>query len=147
MERNRNMAKVSDLRNSKFLAKEDVTPARKVTIVGWDKVDVSMESKPTKMRHVLMFKEVEKPLVLNTTNGDRIEVLTGTDDFDGWIGFEITLFNDPEVYFGTEKKGGIRVLMPQPAAPTSPMPTTQQQADYNAASDGEPKVDPDGIPF
>jgi hypothetical protein len=142
------MANVHDLKDSKFLTKEDTDPAVEVTIAGWDNVDVSLESQPTKMKYVLMFKEVEKPLVLNNTNGQRIAAMTGKDDFDDWIGFKITLFNDKSVSFGGKLTGGIRVLMPQPNAPQpTTKPTPSQQVDYNKASGGEPQVDQDGIPF
>ena len=135
MERDKNMPNVNDLKDSKFLTKEDCEPdVLIVTIVGWDNVDVSLESGPPKMKYTLNFKEVDKPLVLNNTNGQRIAALTGKDEFDDWIGSKITLFNDRSVSFGGKLTGGIRVLMPQPTAPASPLPTTQQQAGYDKAS-------------
>ena len=112
---------VSDLKESKFLTKEDCDPAIIVTITGWDQVDVSLESGPAKMRYVLNFEETDKPFVLNSTNGNRIQLLTGKGDFDEWIGTKITLFNDKTVEFGGKIVGGIRVHVPQ-----QPLPTAQQ---------------------
>ncbi len=130
------MPNVNDLKDSKFLTKEDCEPdVLLVTIAGWDNVDVSLESGPPRMKYTLNFKEVDKPLVLNNTNGQRIAALTGKDEFDDWIGFEITLFNDRSVSFGGKLTGGIRVLMPQPNAPAATtMPSPSQMADYNKAS-------------
>lgn len=111
------MPGVNDLKDSKFLTKEDADPAISVTITGWRETDVSLESQPTKMKYVLEFKEIGKPLVLNNTNGQRIALLTGKDEFDEWIGFTITLFNDKMVEFGGKMVGGIRVHVPQPDLP------------------------------
>lgn len=116
------MPNVNDLKDSKFLTKEDCEPAVKVTITGWAEEDVSMETQPTKMKYVLHFKELAKPLVLNNTNGQRIALLTGKDDFDDWTGHQITLFNDPTVEFGGKLVGGIRVWVPQ-QAPVMPATT------------------------
>ncbi len=110
------MPRVSDLRNSNFLTKEDVTPPVRVTIRGWSQVDVSLESEPESMRYTLSFNELPKPMLLNNTNGLRIQKITGTDDFDEWIGKEIILFNDETVMFGKDMVGGLRVQIPQPQA-------------------------------
>lgn len=108
------MPNINDLKDSKYLTKEDADPAITVTIAGYDYVDVSLESQPTKMKYILRFNEVGKPLVLNNTNGQRIAVITGREDFDDWIGVKITLFNDKMVSFGGKAVGGIRVYVPQP---------------------------------
>lgn len=139
------MANVSDLKESKFLTKEDCEPAIKVTITGWDKVDVSRETDPQKMKFVLSFKENVNPLVLNNTNGMRIEHLTGKSEFDDWIGAEITLFNDKTVEFAGKMTGGIRVYVPQ-----EPLPTAQQineAAGQDLVQDEESTAPVDDIPF
>ncbi len=128
------MAKVSDLKNSKFLTKEDVDPPVRVTIAGWDQIDVSLESEPEKMRFTLNFKELEKSMVLNNTNGLRIQKITGTDDFDNWVGKEIILFNDETVMFGKDMVGGLRVQIPQPQAVR---PAESRVDDSPAATDEE----------
>lgn len=121
--KDKNMPNVNDLKDSKFLTKEDCGPrGLQVTITGWAEEDVSMETQPTKMKYVLHFKELAKPLVLNNTNGQRIALLTGKDDFDDWTGHQITLFNDPTVEFGGKLVGGIRVSVPQ-QAPVMPATT------------------------
>ncbi len=104
---------VNDLKDSKFLKKEDVDPAVLVTIAGWDKVNVAMESQAEELKYVLTFQELPKPLVLNITNGMSIQDIAGTDDFDEWVGKKIVLFNDPNVSFAGKRTGGIRVRAPQ----------------------------------
>ena len=81
-EREQKMPNVNDLKDSKFLTKEDVTPDVQVTIKGWDMQDVSLETQPKKEKYVLVFEELDKPLVLNNTNGQRIAKITGSGEFD-----------------------------------------------------------------
>ncbi len=143
------MAKVSDLKNSKFLTKEDVDPPVRVTIAGWDQVDVSLEAEPEKMRYTLSFKELEKSMVLNNTNGLRIQKITGTDNFDNWVGKEIILFNDETVMFGKDMVGGLRVQIPQQQVPEAVRPATTHVGDEPppATDEEAAKNETDQIPF
>jgi hypothetical protein len=111
------MPKVSDLKNSKYLKKEDVKPPVLVTIAGWEYVDVSMESEPASMRYILTFEEAVKPLVLNQTKGAVIEAMTGKDDFEDWIGHQIVLYEDPTIMYKGKIVGGIGVRPPKGQAP------------------------------
>jgi hypothetical protein len=72
-----------------------------------------MESQAPEHKWVLYFEKVEKPLVLNKTNGHLIESIAGSDDFDDWIGKQIVLYNDTTVMFGGRQTGGIRVRAPK----------------------------------
>ncbi len=137
------MPNVNDLKDSKFLTKEDADPPIVVTIAGWREMDVSMESQPTRLKYVLDFKEVEKPLVLNNTNGQRIALITGKDDFDDWLGFKITVFNDKMVEFGGKIVGGIRVHVPQPDLPQGVSPVTNP----GYVGDDPPPPTEDDVPF
>ena len=136
------MPSVNDLKDSKFLTKEDADPAIAVTITGWREMDVSMESQPTRMKYVLDFKEVPKPLVLNNTNGQRIALITGKDEFDEWIGFKITLFNDKMVEFAGKIVGGIRVHVPQQDLPQGVTRVTTRRH----VGDGPPPATDDDVP-
>jgi len=102
------MPTVKDLGESKYVAKEDVGSGKIVTIIGWDKQDVSRDCDPTSIKYILKFNEC-KPLVLNKTNGKMIAKITGSDDFDNWIGKKIVLWNNPDIEFQGETTGGIRV--------------------------------------
>lgn len=115
------MPNVNDLKNSKYLTKEDVSPDKLVTISKYDECDVSMENQPTSMKWILYFDEFEKGLVLNNTNGQRIAYVMETTygitqmqgDFETWIGKKVVLYNDPMVEFAGKLVGGIRVKAPQ----------------------------------
>ncbi len=143
------MAKVSDLKNSKYLAKEDCGPqGLKVVIAGYEQKDVSKDSDPTELKYILQFQGDVKPMILNCTNGERIQAVTGSDDLDDWIGKQIVLYNDPDVMFAGEKVGGLRVYVPQqvpgvaqqqPQGPGTPNP------DYNP--NPAPPKPGDDVPF
>lgn len=100
---------IADLKSSKFLTKHDVEPPVLVTIKGCEQMDVSMESQAQELKWVLHFHEVEKPLILNVTNGRLIAGITHSEESDGWIGKQIMLYNDPNIMFAGKLTGGIRV--------------------------------------
>lgn len=69
---------------------------------------------------MLYFKGAEKPLGAGTAVLSVIAQLYGSDTRK-WIGKRVTLFGDPNVSFGGEKCGGVRV---RPVVP----PTTADEA-------------------
>lgn len=137
------MPSIHDLKKSSFLTKGDVTPAILVTIRGWEQVNVAKEGAPTDEKWALTFNEVEKPLVLNSTNGQIIASITGSENFEGWSGKQIVLYNDPNISFAGKLTGGIRVRAPknQPKlAPAAVAPVAAPAAEADPAGD-------DGVPF
>jgi len=88
-----------------------------------------MEGAPPDEKYVLHFNEVEKPLVLNSTNGQLIAQITGNEDFDAWIGSKLVLYNDPSISFAGKITGGIRVRKPkQASAPAQSASATKPAA-------------------
>lgn len=114
------MPRVSDLKQSKYLTKEDVEPPILVTIRGYEQVNVAMENQAPDLKWALLFLEDYKPFVLNQTNGALIEVIAGSDDFDDWKGKKIVLYNDPTIAFAGKVTGGIRVRAPKGQVPPPP---------------------------
>jgi hypothetical protein len=124
------MASVNDLKSSKFLKKEDVGEGSLVTIRAVTQENVAKEGVDPEMKWVLHFDQFEKPMVLNSTNGQIIGKITGIeDDIEvGWIGKQVVLYNDPNVSFGGKLMGGIRVrairkttAKVNPSAPLEPV--------------------------
>lgn len=109
------MPNVNDLKQSKFLTKNDVEPDILVTIKSYEQVNVALETQAPEEKYVLSFEELEKPLVLNMTNGMLIAAITGSEDFDAWIGKKVVLYNDRTVSFAGKITGGIRVRAPKTA--------------------------------
>ena len=150
------MPTINDLKQSKYLTKSDVTPPVLVTIRGYEQVNVAKDGAEPEMRWALHFNELEKPMVVNSTNGQIIASITKSEDFDGWIGQKIVLFNDPNISFGGKLTGGIRCRAPRnqpaPAAakPQEPARTftgkiANTESEPTAAAAGE--TDDQDIPF
>lgn len=120
---------VSELRVSKFLKKEDCGESGiLVTIKGVSEDNVSQEGAEPVYKWVMHFEECEKPLVLNSTCGQVIAMITGSDESEGWIGHKIVLYNDPSVQFKGKVTGGIRVRAPRrPPADVPAFPHKQPQ--------------------
>lgn len=127
------MPTIDDLKKSNFLTKRDIEPAKLVTIESYEEMNVAMEGAEPQMKWVLHFKELDKPLVLNSTNGQIIHSITGATDFDGWIGKKIVLYFEPNVFFGGKMTGGIRVR-----APKGSTPPPQSQPEENHRGDDIP---------
>jgi hypothetical protein len=109
------MASVADLKSSKFLKKEDVGVGALVTIRKLTQENIAKEGAPEELKWCLHFDEFDKPLVLNSTNGQVVGKITGVEDEIevGWIGKRIVLFDDPNVSFAGKITGGIRVRAPK----------------------------------
>lgn len=126
------MASINDLKSSKFLKREDIGPGALVTITSVHQINVAKEGAPEEMKWCLEFAELDKPMVLNSTNGQIIAGITGiSDDIEnGWLGKKIVLYDDPNVTFGGKLVGGIRCRAarnqpaekPAPVTPTHDLP-------------------------
>jgi hypothetical protein len=112
---------VGELKNSNFLKKEDCGRGLLVTIDKVDQVNVAKEGAPADMKWCLFFVEMEKPMVLNSTNGQLIAQITGSDESDNWTGHKVVIYNDPNVSFGGKLTGGIRIRASR-AATSKPRP-------------------------
>ena len=115
------MPKISDMRESKFLKKEDVGRGALGTIAGCGQYNVAMEGAAPEHKWCLTFHELDKPLVLNSTNIQLCAQICGSDDTDHWVGKRIVLYTDPNVSFQGKLVGGIRVRAPKVTAPPPPV--------------------------
>ena len=113
---------VNQLKQSKFLTRGDVGKGILVTIRGdVYQENVAKEGAPEENRWCIAFDEVEKPMVLNSTNGQLIAKVCGSEESENWNGHKIVLYDDPNVSFAGKLVGGIRVRAPkQPAAKPVP---------------------------
>jgi hypothetical protein len=137
---------ISQLKQSKFLTRGDVAKPVLVTIQEVFQDNVAKEGAPEELKWCIAFPELEKPMVLNSTNGQIIAQITKSEDTDHWTGQKIVLYDDPTVSFGGKLTGGIRVRAPRnqpapahgilgkpqhpPAAPApAPAPTVNEAED------------------
>jgi len=126
------MPKIGEMIESKFLKKEDVDPPVLVTIDRLTQQNVAMQGADPEMKWSMFFLELDKPMVLNTTNLHLCSQACGSDDTDDWMGKQIVLYNDPNVSFGGKLTGGIRIRsrkkVVEPVVPQRkvPAPATEQ---------------------
>ena len=127
---------ISHLKQSKYLTRADAGAGILVTIKEIFQDNVAKEGAPEEMKWCMGFEEVEKPMVLNSTNGQIIAAITGSEETDEWKGRKIVLYDDPNVSFGGKLVGGIRVRAPRgKAAQAAPKPAPVAPPE---ASDDEP---------
>ncbi len=132
---------VSEISNFKFLKKDDVMPDVLLTIKCVEKVNVAKDNEKPEFKAAIYFNEVEKPMVLNQTNGNRAAVFLGSTETNDWLGKKVVVFYDPLVEYSGKITGGIRLRAPknQDAAPTQA--AAAQKAPAPAG------IEPDDIPF
>ena len=116
------MPKTSEMRESKFMKKEDVGAGSLMTVEGCEQHNVAKEGAPPEHKWCLSFAESDKPLVLNSTNIQLCERIFGSDDTDEWVGQKIVLYTDPNVSYAGKIVGGIRVRAPKVKKATTPAP-------------------------
>lgn len=108
---------VDDLKKSSFITQRDVDPPKLVTIVGSKEANMAQEGADPDYQWTLLFKELDKPFVVNSTNGQLIQAITGSKNSDDWVGHKIVLYVDPTVSFRGRITGGVRCRAPKNQAP------------------------------
>lgn len=140
---------IAGLKQSNFLTRADVGSGVLVTIREVHQENVAKQGAPEELRWCLSFDEYEKPMVLNSTNGQIIASITKSDETDEWTGHKIVLYDDPNVSFGGKLVGGIRVRAqrkpnppanapkPSPAKPVTTAPQPRQQEVEQPSEDSD----------
>jgi len=134
--------KIGDMIESKYLKQSDVGDEEiTVTVQGLKKVNVARDDEDPEYRWTVKFNEFPKPMVLNVTNLKRMGKALG-DDTEDWLGNTVILYVDPDIEFGGNVVGGLRVKsVPRKVAKARP----KSDDEINAAlDDGR---DPTEVPF
>ena len=71
-------------------------------------MNVAKEDEAAEYKWIIGFHELDKPMVLNSTNLHVAAKVLDSDDTDDWRGKEIILYTDPNVSFKGEVVGGLR---------------------------------------
>jgi len=105
--------KKHDLFPSKYIKAEDLAEEVQVIIADLETEEMTgRDGKPEK-KGVLYFKGLDKGLILNKTNWDRIEAQHG-DESDGWVGKKITLFAEAEAKSESGWAARVKPMRPVP---------------------------------
>lgn len=134
--------KTKDMLPSNYLKQSDFDQDYIVTVRKIEQKNIAMEGKPADMKWLAYFTEFEKPMVLNSTNIQLMEKACRSDDTDDWIGKEIIVYTDPNVSYGGELVGGLRIKPAQVAPPAKPKVAARAAP---ATGRGEPPANWDGI--
>ena len=125
---------------SRFLGVVDIGDKKiRTKIVKVRKEEVKdRDSGKTRKRFVVFFENIDKPLVLNTTNKNTLVAGFGKVPA-GWRGGTVGIFVDPDVTFAGQKKGGVRLraLLPPAASKPEPTPPPAKPAPKPAAAKSE----------
>lgn len=116
------MPRTSDMIPSKFLKQSDIGEGKLVTIRNLTKENVARDDAEPEYKWTIHFDELDKPLVLNTTNIGILEAILQSDNSDDWTGKQVVLYVDPTVNFGGKVVGGIRVRAKKGQEPVSDLP-------------------------
>jgi hypothetical protein len=117
---------VNDLKQSRFLTKNDCGTGILVTIKEVVQENVSADGEAEEMHWCMYFDETEKPLILKPVNGALLQSILGSGESDDWIGRKVVLFEDKTVMMKGKITGGIRIRAPrnqQPARPAAARPS------------------------
>jgi len=71
--------------------------------------EIQNPSGPTERKSVVYLTGLQQGLILNGTNWDTLEELSGEADSDAWEGLNVTLFVDHKVPFGSKTVSGVRI--------------------------------------
>lgn len=105
---------MNELYPSRFLSADDIDGEVPVTIASITFEKMKDNEGKEQDKPVMLFLKVDKGLVLNKTNAQRIAEIYG-DETDNWPGKKITLYTESVTAFG-ETKWAIRVKpVPPPA--------------------------------
>ena len=111
------------MKSSRFIKRNNVgEDGTLVTITGVEEIDVAAEGQPTEMKWCLLFKEFDKPMVLNSTNAQLCEKFLGSDNTDDWLGRKVVVYDEPNVTMSGKLVGGIRIRRAPSASPAKARP-------------------------
>jgi len=136
--------RIGEMKESKYLKKEDAGTGKLVTIISLEQQNVAMEDQSPDMKWIIHFKEFTKGMVLNWTNIQLLSKAVGSEETEDWIDRQVVVYEDPNVGYGGKIVGGIRIREVRKAKSTekpmaAPTPTTIP-ADYPESDDFEDDI-------
>lgn len=126
--------------NSQWLKADDLQGAKPVVTIQSAEIRENTYNGETKKQIVLSFVGKDKQLGLNFTNARKIAELTGTEDFNQWVGVSIKLYTEMTKLQNGQSVPAIRIF-PELPTPSAQAPQEPVQQYSGPADDGRP------IPF
>ena len=115
------MAKISEMLPSSYLKQSDTDENGVIcTVSKVEQKNVARDDEAPEHKWIVYFAEIEKAMVLNSTNINALAKACNSDDTDDWVGKEVVLYVDPTIGYGGKVTGGLRIKKyAQPQAPKS----------------------------
>jgi len=111
------MTSYKEYLESKFLKKEDVVGQQGhgvlVTVNAIQEQDVAMTGESEQIKLIAFFNEMDKGLVLNSTNMQMLADITHSEEIEDWVGCQVVLYADQTIMFRGKRVGGIRLRAPR----------------------------------
>ncbi len=101
-----------------FLKQEDLNGREVKVIISEVALEDVKDVDKTEKKLLMHFAGKDKALILNRTNCEAMEQITGTDDYGAWVGQAVVLWTDPTVKFGGKTVGGLRIRAVGPKVPS-----------------------------
>jgi hypothetical protein len=136
---------INDAYPSKYLKAGDL-PEEGSQLVTIEKIALEELGRDRDTKPVIYFEELDRGMVCNKTNARAIARVTGSEDFDDWIGRKIALYR-AEVEFQGEMVEAIRVKLPKPVAAKAPAAVSAKKKTVPQRATAESEADADEIPF
>lgn len=136
------MPNINTMASSKYLKTADIPDPLIVTVQGVKQVNMAKEDEAPELKWAIKFRELDKPMVLNSTNMHVAAKVFASDETDEWKGKEIILYTDPNVSFGGQVVGGLRFRGQEKAPVKAPQrqarPATNQGGGFSDLADDIP---------
>ncbi len=94
-----------------YLKTEDIKEEKGV-VVKEVKIESIGRDANAKEKIVVYFEGLEKGLAMNKVNSEALADITGSREIEKWAGIKCVLYVDPNVQFGGQRVGGIRIKVP-----------------------------------
>jgi len=111
------MTSYKEYLESKFLKKEDVMGQHGhgvlVSVNAIQEQDVAMTGESEQIKLIAFFNELDKGLVLNSTNMQMLADITHSEEIEDWVGCQVVLYADQTIMFRGKRVGGIRLRAPR----------------------------------
>ena len=132
------VAKIGEMIESKYLKQSDVHEDTVVTVQKVGRNNVAREGDEPEYKWMVRFNEFPKPMVLNSTNIKRLAKACNSDDTDDWIGKQAVLYVDPDIEFGGNVVGGLRIRPHKVAQQTRSVTPKPTGGNFDDMSDDVP---------
>jgi hypothetical protein len=142
------MPRTSEMLPSKYLKKTDFERPTMLTISRLEQENVGFGDE-VEQKWVMYFEEMERGLVMNSTNIRLAELACNSDDTDDWTGKKIVLYDDPNISFGGKLVGGIRLRAPSRPKDGKPWEKkgAPKRGDPHPSEPLPAEADDDQVPF